>query len=100
MSLRCPYCHGELGPEPVRCGACATPVHAECAELHGRCVVLGCRGAAFAPLVAAGTTTLRYREPLSRRARVLLAAPVAGLTPFLLAAAGIAALGWICATST
>lgn len=101
MSLRCPYCRGALAEAaPLRCRACATQVHAECAELHGRCVVLGCRGAGFEPAGGpAPPSSLRYRAPLATRARraagPLLVAPLEA--PVLLAAAGLAALGWICA---
>ncbi len=47
-AARCSYCHGELtGSEPdlVACGSCSTVLHEGCWAEHGRCPVLGCRGA-------------------------------------------------------
>jgi hypothetical protein len=46
--MNCPYCLGDLLEAPaVACAACQTPVHADCAQLHGRCVTLGCPGLTF-----------------------------------------------------
>jgi hypothetical protein len=53
--LICPYCHDELdSASALACDSCATPVHGECAAIHGRCVTLGCRGARFVPFEEAG----------------------------------------------
>ena len=41
--LRCPYCHGPLGADPVlRCARCATPAHLGCVIEHGGCPILAC----------------------------------------------------------
>jgi nucleoside-diphosphate-sugar epimerase len=45
--LVCPFCHDVLdqsGPPLVACARCGTKYHAECAKLHGKCVLLGCTG--------------------------------------------------------
>ena len=59
-ATRCPYCHDDLqrwtGDEdeaalaerPMACTHCRTLVHSGCAQLHGACVTLGCRGTSFA----------------------------------------------------
>jgi hypothetical protein len=40
---RCPFCKDRCeGPERVECARCATPHHAECFRLYGRCTVPGC----------------------------------------------------------
>jgi hypothetical protein len=44
----CPYCREAVeAAAALACDACATVVHAECAELHGRCTTFGCAGVAF-----------------------------------------------------
>jgi len=46
--MNCPYCLDDLlGSPAVACAACQTPVHTDCAQLHGRCVSLGCPGLTF-----------------------------------------------------
>jgi len=46
-SLRCPYCHDDLGTEALlACECCATTFHAECARDLERCTTLGCGGSA------------------------------------------------------
>lgn len=43
--LRCAWCHDGAGPAPLRCPACGTLLHPECArELAGSCSTLGCAG--------------------------------------------------------
>ena len=44
---RCAYCHedlaGALPSELKTCGACSSPMHADCLAEHGGCCTLGCR---------------------------------------------------------
>lgn len=50
----CPFCRDVLGDgKLVACSECDTGYHAECAGLHGHCVLLGCRGT-FATRAARG----------------------------------------------
>lgn len=81
---QCPYCREALlnvpeghqeestAPErPVACTECGTPVHARCAQMHGRCVSLGCAGRSFAfvdriPRPRIRATRLRRAQPPSR----------------------------------
>lgn len=64
--MTCPFCLSGLEPgDAVVCRACETPVHAECARLHGGCVTLGCRGTRF----KAGTGLAPRRALAPRIAR-------------------------------
>jgi hypothetical protein len=57
----CPYCRERLDDAAaLACETCATPVHAECAALHGRCVVFACAGMSFGA-----------RSPTSERTRLV-----------------------------
>lgn len=108
---RCPYCHQALRRlEPVsQCARCATPVHTECGQQHGRCVTLGCAGT-LVRLAAhpRARQELRYAEPPARRLdRALRAARAEAWeqvdqatrgAPLVLAALlGLLALGWVAA---
>jgi hypothetical protein len=85
--LRCPYCHGRLGaPEAVCCRRCGTPVHADCAAEHGRCVVLGCRGRSFR------RGPPGRRRPPDRSWLLRVASPLDDLTLALVGVAGLAAV--------
>jgi hypothetical protein len=44
MSLRCPYCHDDIGngEATCRCPDCKTLQHSACVREHGRCVTFGC----------------------------------------------------------
>lgn len=56
--MNCPYCFSELtAAEAVACRTCDTPLHADCARLHGGCVTLGCPGTRF----RAGSAVARRR---------------------------------------
>lgn len=49
-SVRCPYCHGDLGDVGlVRCLRCQAHQHRECHESHGRCAIFGCGGTETGP---------------------------------------------------
>ena len=77
VSLTCPYCRAELADESAAqaCVRCQTPVHRDCAEIHRRCVVYGCRGRRFRPVKALRNTprSLTYRPPLALSDRLALA---------------------------
>ncbi|MBL4846601.1 MAG: hypothetical protein JKY65_13835 [Planctomycetes bacterium] len=78
---RCPYCHEALrnvgsGPtvgeeaaaeRPVACTDCQTPLHARCAQLHGRCVTLGCGGRSFAFVDSLPRPRIRSARVRARR---------------------------------
>jgi hypothetical protein len=67
--LICPYCHDELlSASALACESCATPVHRDCAAIHGRCVTLGCRSASFGPFEEAGRRLALPLPWLLRRA--------------------------------
>ena len=42
-TLRCAFCHDELGSPSWSCERCATRLHEDCRELAGVCPILGCQ---------------------------------------------------------
>ncbi len=98
----CPYCRAELEAEAaVACERCSTPVHATCAELHGKCVTFGCDSTRLvsAPAVQARGVLATPPASLSLRARrgykeavALALAPFDDFALAALAAAGLVQL--------
>jgi hypothetical protein len=99
----CPYCKEEVHVEGgVACAVCATPLHAECFELHGgRCVTLGCRSKTFGPPLPNARRRLDPAMPVTfLLRRGALAALSVALPPLedaalaALAVAGVAAVAF------
>jgi hypothetical protein len=90
----CAYCRDELAREAaLACTECATPLHGECASLHGRCVTFGCASTRFGEAPAEARRRLEPALPLWTRARRALHVEDAALVVFALA--GVAALAWL-----
>ena len=99
----CPYCHAGLDPElewVLSCSNCRTPIHVECAGLHGCCVSLGCPSEDFTRaraqfgrtrLEPSWPTSVYLREALRQTVLVALA-PREGVAVVLLAAVGLLGL--------
>ena len=67
--MKCPYCHQDLGWQALlHCVRCQTPLHAECAALHGGCVTFGCQSERL--LNGPPTSPAELRLRASRRQRL------------------------------
>jgi hypothetical protein len=67
-AVTCPYCREAFDEESdaQSCVRCETSVHGECAALHRRCVVYGCKGRRFQSVKAPKKSplALKYRPPV------------------------------------
>ena len=75
--VTCPYCREGFSEDSHAhaCVRCKTSVHRECAEIHRRFVVYGCKGRRFQSVrrPRKSPSALRYRPPVPLTARVAVA---------------------------
>jgi len=76
----------------LACDACTTPVHGECAAIHGRCVTLGCASTSFSHGGFDERTRLEPSLPLSWLVRTALSLPRDDVALLVLALAGLVGL--------
>jgi hypothetical protein len=74
----CPYCRQDLD-EVLRCDACSTGYHPDCARALGRCALLGCAGAFPGAESAPGRPAAAAKAPRRWRLRRRRVVALAGL---------------------